>query len=198
MINITKVNLINLWNRLKLDNKKVSLVIAVSLAIIYADYGFLMKLQLQGIRAITPKVIKLKGDIADLAKDLPKMQDLKKNMETKSQTGIPELKKIISEGEIPLLLQAISDMANQSKVRVMQINTPKDEKNKEEVIAGQKLMPITIRLDLSCAYHSLGSFINLLENAKQFIEVQDMKITRDSRDYFLENASLALKVYVKK
>lgn len=198
MINITKVDLTNLWNRLKLDNKKMALVIAVSLAIIYADYTFLIKLQLQGIRGITPKVIKLKSDIANLAKDLPKIQDLRKNIEAKSQAGTPEFKKIISEGEFPLLLQAISDMANQSKVRVMQINTPKDEKAKEELISGQKLMPLVVRLDLSCTYHSLGSFINLLENAKQFIEVEDMKIARDSRDFFLINAGLALKVYAKK
>lgn len=193
------INLLNkLELKLKLNSKKLPLIILVSLIAIYIDYASLMKLQLQGIRTLTPKIVKLKEDINSLAKDLSRVQDLKKKIDTKEETQIPKLKKIISEGEAPLLLQAISDMANQNKVRIMQINTLRDTKVKEEIIAAESLLPITVTLDLSCTYHSLGSFINSLENARQFMQLQDMKIIRNSRDYLLESVSLTLKTYVKR
>lgn len=201
MINLKGVNIIDLLNKLKLDkldSKKMLLIIAVSLAIIYLDFVSLMRMQLAGIRLQAPKIIKLKRDIADLNKGLSTMQDLKKRISDKQLTEMPKLKKVISERELPLLLQSISDTANEKKVRITQINTPKDAGANEEVIAGERLLPITITLNLSCTYHSLGSFINSLENAKQFIEVQDMKVFRDSRDYFIENVTLVLKAYAKK
>ncbi len=199
MINIPKINIMNLLDKLKLDNnKKILLIISVCVVIIYIDFISLMKLQLKGIRAQTPKIITLKENIGSLAKDLSRMEELKKRINAKEQLGTQKIKKIISEGELPLLLEAISDMANQNKVRIAQINTPKDTNAKEELIAGEKLLPINITLVLSCTYHSLGAFINSLENAEQFIELKDMKIMRDSRDYFLESVTLTLKSYAKK
>ena len=80
----------------------------------------------------------------------------------------------------------------------MQINTSKDAKVQEEVMAGERLLPVIITLDLTCGYHSLGSFINALENAGQYIDVQDMKIIRDPHNYLLQNVNLVLKTYAKK
>jgi len=193
-------NLLNKLNELKLDNKKIFLIAFVGLLILYADFAFIMKLQLQGIRTVTPKIIKLKKDIDNLAKDLSWMQDLeRKASKDKTQIGAPnKAKEIISEDKILLLLQEVSDLANMNKVKIMQINTSKDTKVQEEVIAGERLLPIIITLDLTCGYHSLGSFINALENAGQYIDVQDMKIIRDPHDFLLQNVNLVLKTYAKK
>jgi Tfp pilus assembly protein PilO len=192
-------NLLNKLNELKLDNKKIFLIALVGLLILYIDFAFIMKLQLQGIRALTPKIIKLKKDVDNLAKDLSWMQDLeRKASKDKTQIGALKPKEIISEDKILLLLQEVSDLANMNKVKIMQINTSKDTKVQEEVIAGERLLPILITLDLSCGYHSLGSFIDALENAGQYIDVQDMKIIRDHHDYLIQNVNLVLKTYAKK
>ena len=191
--------LLNKLNELKLDNKKIFLIAFVGLLILYVDFAFIMKLQLQGIRALTPKIIKLKKDVDNLAKDLSWMQDLeRKASKDKTQIGALKPKEIISEDKILLLLQEVSDLANMNKVKIMQINTSKDTKVQEEVIAGERLLPILITLDLSCGYHSLGSFIDALENAGQYIDVQDMKIIRDHHDYLIQNVNLVLKTYAKK
>ncbi len=183
----------------KLDNKKIFLIVLICSVIVYIDFTFVIKLQLRGMRNLTPKIVTLRKDIDKLAKDLATLQDLKnRQAETKQKIGATKLKEIISDDEIPLLLQVISDVAHKNKVKIMQINTARDAKAQEETIAGEKLVPITIKLDLSCTYHSLGSFINALENARQFIELQEMKIMRNPGDYFLENVTLVLKTYVKK
>ncbi len=193
------INLLNKLNELKLDNKKIFLIVLACLLILYIDFTFIIKLQLQGIRTLTPKVIKMKKDIDNLAKDLSSMQDLERKAgRDKAQIESLRPKEIISEDKILLLLQEISDLANKNKVKIMQINTPRDKKAPEEIIAGERLSPIIITLDLTCGYHSLGTFINALENARQFIDVQDMKIIRDPRNYLLLNANLILKTYAKK
>jgi len=190
------INLLDKLNELKLDNKKIFLIAFVGLLIVYVDFAFIIKLQLQGIRTATPKIIKLKKDVDNLAKDLSWMQDLERKASKDKRTLKP--KEIISEDKVLLLLQEVSDLANKNRVKIMQINTSKDAKVQEEVIAGEKLSPIIITLDLTCGYHSLGSFINALENARQYIDVEDMKIIRDPRDYLLQNVNLVLKTYARK
>jgi len=201
MINLL-ANLLNKLNALKfdkLDNKKIFLIVLACLFIFYLDFTFIMKLQLQGIRTLTPKIIKLKKDIDNLAKDLSWMQDLERKAgKDKMQMAALKPKEIISEDKILLLLQEISDLANKNKAKIMQINTSKDAKVQEEAIAGEKLLPIIITLDLNCGYHSLGTFINALENARQFIDVQDMKIIRDPHNYLLQSVNLIIKTYAKK
>ena len=186
-------------NGLKVDNKKIFIIVFVGALIVYMDFAFIMKLQLQGIRTLTPKIIKLKKDFDNLAKDLSWMHDLGLEAgKDKAQIGALKPKEIISEDKILLLLQKVSDLANKNRVKIMQINTSKDTKVQEEVIAGERLLPIIITLDLTCGYHSLGSFINALENAGQYIDVQDIKIIRDPRVYLLQNVNLVLKTYAKK
>jgi len=186
-------------NGLKVDNKKIFIIVFVGALIVYMDFAFIMKLQLQGIRTLTPKIIKLKKDFDNLAKDLSWMHDLGLEAgKDKAQIGALKPKEIISEDKILLLLQKVSDLANKNRVKIMQINISKDAKVQEEVIAGERLLPIIITLDLTCGYHSLGSFINALENAGQYIDVQDIKIIRDPRVYLLQNVNLVLKTYAKK
>ena len=192
-------NLLNKLNALKLDNKKIFLIALACLLMLYVDFAFMMKLQLQGIRTLTPKIIKLRKDADNLAKDLSRMQDLeRKQSEAQKQIGALKTKEIISEDKLLLLLQEVSDLANESRVKLMQINTSNDAKVQEEVIAGERLLPIIIALDLSCGYHFLGSFINALENVGYFIDLQDMKIVRDPHNYLLQKVNLVLKTYVKK
>ena len=192
-------NLLNKLKGLKLDNKKIFIIAFVGVLILYIDFAFIMKLQLQGIRTLTPKIIELKKDFDNLAKDLSWMHDLGlEASKDKAQIGALKPKEIISEDKILLLLQKVSDLANKNQVKIMQINTSKDTKVQEEVIAGERLLPVIITLDLICGYHSLGSFINALENAGQYIDVQDMKIIRDPHDYLIQKVNLVLKTYAKK
>ncbi|MDP3732717.1 MAG: type 4a pilus biogenesis protein PilO [Candidatus Omnitrophota bacterium] len=193
------INLLNKLNALKLDNKKIFIIIPACLLIFYIDCMFIIKSQLRGIKTLTPKIIELKKDIDNLTKDLSWIQDLeRKASKDKTQIGALKPKEIISEDKLLLLLQEVSDLADKNKVKIMQISTSKDKKIQEEVIAGERLLPIIITLDLTCGYHSLGSFINALENARLFIDLQDMKIVPDPHNYLLQKVNLALKTYAKK
>jgi Tfp pilus assembly protein PilO len=185
----------NLLNKLGADIQRLFLIILVGAVVIYADYAFIIKLQLGGIGSAKTKIVKLKKDIAVLNKDLALMQQSQGQMKQKTPL---KPKTIISEDEMTGLLQRIYNLANKNKVRIIQIRPLKDPKAKEEVMGAQKVIPMAIAMNLSCVYHSLGSFINDLENAEQFLAVQDLKIVRSPGDYMRQNVTLNLKTYVKK
>lgn len=193
------INLLNKLQELKLDNKKMIFAAIVCLIILYIDFAFVMKLQFDGIKTVFPKIARLNKDINNLSKDLSRLQALEHDRAKapfESKTARP--KEVVTEDKILLVLQEISSIGNDRKVKVTQINTSKDAKAQEEMVAGERLLPVIITLDLNCSYHSLGGFLNALENAQYFIEVQDIRILRDPHDYLLENVNLTLKTYAKK
>jgi len=185
----------NLLNKLGSDIQKLVLIILVGAVVIYVDYSFIITLQLRGIGSAKTKITQLKKDIAAYDKDLALMQHSQAQMKQKTPL---KLKTIISEDEMTGLLQGIYNLAHKNNVKIIQIRPLKDPQAKEEVMGAQKIMPMAILMDLSCVYHSLGSFINDLENAEQFLAVQDLKIVRSSGDYMRQNVTLSLKTYVKK
>lgn len=191
--------LLNKLKALKLDNKKLFLIAFVSLLMLYIDFNFVLNSQLKSLKGLGRKITELKNDINNLNKELVFFEDLEhqqgKGEKQKVSVGPKE---IISEDKLLVLLETISGLANENKVKIMQINTPKDIKTKEVVIAGSRLMPVAITLDLSCSYHSLGVFLNALEKTRYFIALEEMKITRDREDYFLQKVSLVLRTYAKK
>ncbi len=192
-------NLLDKLKGLELDNKKMLLIALVCLLVLYLDFSFIIKLQLGGIKSSTPKITKLKKDINALAKDLSWMQDLERRQgKDKAKAAPNKGREIISEDKILVLLQEIADMSNNYNIKLTQINTSKDAKVQEEVIAGERLLPVIITLDLNCGYQSLSGFMRALENARFFIDVQDMKIVRDPHNYLLENVNLILKAYARK
>ncbi len=196
-------NINDLLDKLKinreLDRNKIILIIVVFLFLAYLDFSFFMKAQLRGISSLRPKIIKLKTDINDLTKGLADIKEFAQSGKL-AVTGqeASKAKKIIREEELPLLLQEITDTANKSKAKITQIKPIKDPKAKEETVAGVRIMPTTITLNLSCGYHPLGSFVNAIENSNKFMLIQEIKILSDPKNYLYQDVVLTIKAYVKK
>jgi len=185
----------------KSDKKKIILIAAGVLLMLYIDFAFIMKSQFRYIKGVTPKIVQLKTDIDNLSKDLARMQGLQGRQAKMKQERGPRGKKIISQDEIPLLLQFISNIANKYNIRIMQIRPSKDvAKTKEDKAqsASLKFGPVSITLVLSCDYHRLGQFINDLENAEYLFSVEEIRISPGSADYLNQNVNLVLRTYVKK
>ena len=178
---------------LKLDKKKLNLIIIVCFAVLILDIAFGIRGQLAGIKTIEPKTKKIKNDIAALEKDIAA-----RKQETTRQEGLLKAKKIISEEELSLLLQKIFKIASKNNAKVLQIKHTKEERAVVDKKNPPKLTVINISLDLSCAYHNLGKLINNLENSEEFVIVDRLKITSDADQYLQQNVNLGLKTYVKK
>lgn len=178
----------------KLDQKTLLIIIAIAVAFLYVDFSFILKMQINGARNLGVKIGKISKEIDALNKDIALMQreSAKEPQKDKSLN-----KKIITEADIPSLLQEISDAANKNSVRITQIKSAVDTKNKDINLSAKNLAPVIITLDLMCGYHNLGIFLNQLENSDNFISVSNLRIAREQNDYLRQRVSLELKSYVK-
>jgi Tfp pilus assembly protein PilO len=180
------------------DKKKMSLVFLASLIVFYLFYSFLINGQLQSIKQKGPQIIKLKTSLDTFTKEFAQMQELK-NKQVKLD-ALSLVKKIISEEEKVSLLRNISDIANKNNIQIIELRHAEESQSpkQEKTAAAVKAQPLLITLDLSCDYHSLGKFINDLENAQTFMAVQSMKITTQATDYLKQKVNLVLRTYVRK
>ena len=192
-------NLLDKFNldRLVLDKKKLLFVVLISLAVIFLDISYLLKMQLAGLRKAGPKVSKLKNDLSNLNIGLQSMESLKNKEKAEKQTNAASLKKIISEGKITALLQDISETAKKNGIRISQIKHAADPGGAKQ-IGTEKLLSYLISLDFICDYHTLGKFLNELENGQIFVSVQDLRITPGEQDAIKQKVYVGLRTYVRK
>lgn len=183
-----------LLEKLQLDNQKIILISLFFIVFAYIDYSFLIKMQVNHIKTVKPKIAKLKGDIDALNKSLADSGNLSGKQ---NQQAVPYLR-MLSNDQLPMLLEEISNMAKSNNVMLMQVRQVKETKKKEEKQPPNNLASLYIELDLSGSYHDFGRFINNLENADKFIAVQDMNIKQQPADSLLQKANLLLKIYVRK
>ena len=190
--------MMNLLNNLQLDKNKIFIIILVFIVLIYLDFTFVIGRQLQNIKNIQPKIVKLKKDLDSLNGDLAKIQELKNKQVETNQKPNSKVRKIISDPQIVSLLQNISEVAKRDGVQIMQIKSSKESQPKQEKVPADKFTPLVITLDLMSDYHHFGKFINDLENSQTFIAVQSLKINSQQPDYIKQRISLVLKTYVTK
>ncbi len=178
-------------NKLNLGNKKVILAILISLCVFFIDYSVIIKSQSSIINSLNLKIAKLKVDLNNLNKEMADINSLKVNRAQPVKN-----KEIISEEQLPLLVEDISNAANNNNVKILQIKPFKEKETKDS--HSGNFTQYNIDLDLIGDYHGIGKFINDLENADKLIIVEGFKITRNETDHLKENLKLLLKTYVKK
>lgn len=177
---------------LESDRKTLILAVVIFVFAIYLDYAFVIGWQKGLLNVSEKKVQKINAEISALMQDLARMRSLQKKQQELGKSGF---KKVITEDEVSLLLRDISNMANASNVKVVQI---KPLRSQSPPKAEDGAYPLNISLELLCAYHALGSFINRLEDAEQIMEVAQLKVLPQAENYFYQQVSLILKTYVKK
>ncbi|MDP2943653.1 MAG: type 4a pilus biogenesis protein PilO [Candidatus Omnitrophota bacterium] len=192
--------MIKVIQKIQLDKKKIIAGAIILLIILYIDFTFILKSQFNLWKAINPKIAQLKKDIKKLNDDLAILSTSIKGKQETQETTQRTAEKIIKEEKIPNLLEEISKIANKRDVKIMQIkplSSPPTAKP-ELTTAATKLFPVSIKLDLLGGYHQLGKFINDLENASVFMEVENLRISSQTSSIITQQIELTLKTYVKK
>lgn len=218
-LNIKNLNFFNLKNirlkdlslkqfnlgKLKFDTKKLIFAALVVALFFYLDFTFLLNPQKLKIKNANQKIAKLKEDLSSLNNDLVQMQRFESAKGGKREEAL-KFKRLISEGELVSLLQEISRLARDNNIQIIQMKPSKGakesrvserSKNKASSSGGDELKSILIRLDLVCAYHNFGKFINDLENASMFVSVESFDIVSEKSGYLQQKVNLLLLTYAK-
>ncbi len=187
--------------RIAQDQKKLAVFLACVITIICLDLAFLLGPQIGSLRNLGKDISKIALDRQSLNRSLSLMQDFQQKQMTAGAGRILP-KKTFSKEEQPVLLELISTIANESNLRLMQINAAGDAKSKDpdakDHVPGGKFTGLLINLEISGDYHALGRYLNELEDTIANFTVSSIRIVSDPKDFYRQNITLALKVYVKK
>jgi Tfp pilus assembly protein PilO len=175
------------------DNQKLIAVAIAFAVIVYVDVSFVLKGQVKTLSVTKTKVAQLDTDIQSVKRDVAIVQQNQSKVNPDFK-----VKKLVSEGELLSLLEQISQVAKANSVRVSQINPQKAAR--PTVKAGQKqssFIPVLIKLDMNCTYHSLGFFINDIENGEYAVSTEDVRIVPDDSSSARERVTVTFRTYVK-
>ena len=167
------------------------LIIAV-LAVILLYGKILFMPKMKQISSVGAQIKNLSGEIKRVQKMFSGKETLLQRRDALLSKINSYEEKLSSEKEIPALLEELSEMANQTGVKIDSIEPPKlgtAEKGKlyQEV-------PILIRG--KSGYHQLGRFINRLENSARFMKVKGIDITGNTAGYGTHSFTLRAIAYV--
>ena len=181
--------------------KKIILIALASIALIYIDLAYILKPQIAKLKKVSSELSQSGKAFSQYKKGFAQIQALKNSLSSlKDKQGVSE-NKIFSELELTMLLDDISTKALDSGIKIMQIipqGTSPDDKEKDLVEgAGLRLAPLMLRLEISCGYHQLGSFLSRIES-NSLISTSELKITVNSSYPAQQKVELTFKIYVSR
>ncbi|MBI4437213.1 MAG: type 4a pilus biogenesis protein PilO [Candidatus Omnitrophica bacterium] len=101
-----------------------------------------------------------------------------------------------SEAELPNLLEHLSEVAEKSNVKIVEISPSKTVEVRSQIPqARYRELPIVILA--RSGYHELGTFINQLENSERLFSVKDISIKADPSNQRLHHVRLTLETFVR-
>ena len=129
----------------------------------------------------------------DCNKQRQKIEEARKKIsELKGKIDYYE-KMLPTEKDIPYLLQYLSRAAKETGVKLFQIKKETETKaEKEQAIYAT----VPLALTLKGGYHSIGLFINRLENAERFMKIQSFEIKSDNKALHEHKADILIYTYM--
>ena len=115
------------------------------------------------------------------------LTDLKAKVELVQLTLSPE-------EQLPDLLERIAQAARGSQVRLSAVKPKADLASLTPGPSGYLELPVEVTA--SAGYHSLGAFLDALEQSEMLIRVQGLKIEHGSRDLWNHEATFTLQAYL--
>jgi hypothetical protein len=186
----------NLAN-LQLTKQHKILIAIFFILIVYVDANYILKAQWSGLSRLSHKISKLKIELANLRRGLESMRLAKSQPAALAQKKALKSSRILPQSKVAELLQEISSVANKFNIQVIQLRPSRPaQKDKIQAAGKDKLSPLLINLDLVADYHSLGKFIQALEDSGVFMVVQELEISTQLPDYMKQKVTLVLKTYV--
>lgn len=174
------------------NRNKLILTIIVIVAVLYLYFSFGLRSQMRAVRAINPKIERLREDLKNIKLDLIEMQA------KQPQNGFmeTEVKTLASPDRLSWLIEEISHLANQQDVRIYNIKPGRIPSTVVSKKHSQELYPSVIfDLEISAGYFQLSRFLAELEGHPVLLEIEELDIRGNDRDPFAHKINLKLKTY---
>ena len=184
----------------KIKKNEIMAFVIVACIIIIVGYYFIFLSPLASkFTSLLHKTSALQSTINTAELSINSMPKIKREIEElKSREGFYS-NKLPREEEFPAVLEDLSNMAQNSGVKMTKILPMKDsgisvKENADLDIYRQK----AILINAQCEYHQLGAFIAELENAERFMEISDIVIQAGRVNPKRHNVQLIVKTFILK
>ena len=165
----------------------------ILLTIFAFDYFFFMKPQLNTLNTLSPKLTILRQDITQATDNIAQIDFYRSEIGQLKEKFKKSDFKILSKEEANLILEGISRLATQNKVKIDQILPFKGPpelllKNKEG-----SYYSFPIRLEAKGGYHDIGRFLDQLERDNVFKSITALTIVSNADDPTHHSIKLTVK-----
>ncbi len=188
------------------SEKEKTILFAFAAALIFiASIQFIARPEIRTLSKLTKEISQVRGNLKK-AEALIARKPQMENQMASLQAKLEDIKLVLSHRfDLPNILQDISRIAGESKVKVLKMEPLKLEKRLQPVtqakeVEGQTPLPIyaqnPVNIEARGSYHGLGEFINRIENSKNLMSIADVEIESNSGDMFNHNIRLLIVVYL--
>ncbi|HOW35922.1 MAG TPA: type 4a pilus biogenesis protein PilO [Candidatus Omnitrophota bacterium] len=179
------------------EKNRYAVLGGIMLAIFIFWYFLLMQPQLKNLMKLSPQITELSRNLAETKRNMHLINEHRARLaqlrdQLKTSGG-----KILPKEEIPAILEDISRIANESKVRINQIIPIKESQQLVLSKDDGKYYSLPILVTARANYHNIGRFFNRIEGADIFMSITDFDIVANSDDPLLHSLKVTVKAFVR-
>jgi len=180
-----------------LDKKQTFFIFLGIGGVILILWGyFLLFPQGRSLIRILGKSGRIRADIIANKADIDRIDIFKRKLtEYKERVAYYE-GQFPKKGDIPSIVESLSDMARESAVKIASITPLKASETRTAQLGGFYL-EIPVLISARSGYHELGSFINKIESSGFFMKIADIEIKSNEQMPKRHDCELLILTYAK-
>jgi len=182
------------------DTQKFLASACIGIVLIIAFLAFLLIPKASKLLYLIRENSKLDTQLSAAAEDAAKIDGLNSNKAGLAAEISALQERFLEETQIPLFLEELSKLAEETSVRLNSLKIPKEVAEageKEKTPLEKKYKKVPIFIEAECGFHDLGRFINKLESAKRFISVSDIEIKAQKESPGLHRVDLEIETIAR-
>ena len=149
------------------------------LVILLVDYVAVLQFQLKAFMSLNPKISTLSQDLKGIKDNIARMPQYEKEVKTLTEKIEKISKKVKPKGEMPLIIEDLSRVANKNGVKIDQIMP---DPSAEKLLLKNKdgsYYSTPVLIEARSGYHNFGRFLNQLEIEGLFMDTPELAIMSD-------------------
>lgn len=188
---------------IKADKKKyreMLSIVGIALFVVIVYINLFIKPTATSLYTVIPEAKSLRANIEKAKEEIAEEPALKQKLAGFEESLKSVRTRLPAEKEVPALLESLSSMARNSRVKIIGITPGTLDKppHLKAMPASQAktYQEIPISISAKSGYHELGKFISNLERLDRFMEVSDIKIKANPQSPKMHDVELKVITYI--
>ncbi|MBF0388025.1 MAG: type 4a pilus biogenesis protein PilO [Candidatus Omnitrophica bacterium] len=181
----------------ELEAKYLYMMLAgIILLFAVGDYALVMRSQVGLVGSLDSRIVKLRADIADLANNKQRLVQYNDQLEQARLARKNFSAMVHRKDEVPAVLKSISSIANDCGVKIDQLSPQAVSAAALVQNEDGKYHSMNIAVRVRSGFHQFGRFLNQLERARIFWQLEDFTVKADDKDLQRQEVKMNMKILI--